>query len=358
MSLQFILFTLISSFLTFFLNLFFTPFIIWWSHKHQWFDDETDERKIHAGRISRLGGLGIVASLLLGAVLSFFISSFWDRESFISLHKLLNRHFYIMAGGLVIFIVGLLDDFTALKARYKLIGQVAAASLAMAGGVIFREQSVPFTNQVLSLGWFGPVLTLLWIVGVTNAINLIDGMDGLSSGIAATVSFTYGLVFLSRGCPGLAIAAFLLLGSLLGYMFYNFPPAQIFMGDSGSQTLGFLLAVLPLLPSGEAGDNLVMPAVALLIPIADVISAILRRWSKGQHFFIPDREHMHHKLLDMNLKTRYVLAIVISLQLLSGLALLFFNIMGGRLRYLPVGLYTLIILIFFLFLHWNKQPQE
>ncbi len=359
MTLSLVLFIFIFAALTFLLNLAFIPVLIRLSHKRQWFDDETDDRKIHEGKISRLGGIGIMSSLVIAASVSAFTSSFWVEGYGESFPRFMSpRGLFIMAGGLVIFITGLLDDFTDMKARYKLVGQITAAGLAVAGGAVIRYQTVPFTDLVLNLAWFGPVLSILWIVGLSNAMNLIDGLDGLSSSIASTASLTYGLVFLSEGYPGMATTAFLLLGAVLGYLFYNFPPAGIFMGDSGSQTLGFLLAVLPLVASSDSGGVLVMPVLILLIPIADVIAAILRRWRKGEHFFVPDREHMHHKLLDMGLDTRHILAIVVALQFFLALGVFFFYYLDGIFKYSPVFLCMLMILLFFLYLHRHRSSEK
>jgi UDP-GlcNAc:undecaprenyl-phosphate/decaprenyl-phosphate GlcNAc-1-phosphate transferase len=344
--------------LAFLLNLYITPFLIYISHKKNWFDDADDERKIHTGKISRLGGIGIIGSLIIAAVITCYgIAKLMDSSiSF----KLSDHHniLLIILGAMIIYIIGLLDDFADLKARVKLIGQVLASILVIVGGAQIRAFSIPFTEITLQLGWFGPALTLLWLVGMSNAINLIDGMDGLSAGISAMACFIYGIAFLMTGQPMLSIISFTLLGSVMGYLFYNFPPAKIFMGDSGSLSLGFILALLPLLGAPESGDSLILPVVMLSIPITDVLTAILRRKRKGLHFFVPDKEHMHHKLLDLDLDARQVLSLVIGLQIFSGFSILIFSFIEGRLRYLPVLIALCLVASLFLYLHWNKHYKK
>jgi len=341
--------------LAFVLNLYLTPILITISHKKNWFDDASDERKIHNGKISRLGGIGICLSLVIAA----FITTLGTARLLqSSVDFCLSPHhspLLIIAGVLLIFLIGVLDDFANLRARIKLAGQIAAALLVILGGAGIRNLSIPFTDITLALGWGGPALTLIWLVGMTNAVNLIDGMDGLSAGICAMATFIYGIAFLITGNYMLSIVSFTLLGSLFGYLFYNFPPARIFMGDSGSLTLGFILSLLPLLAAPESGTSLVMPVAMLAIPIADVLAAMLRRKRKGLHFFIPDREHMHHKLLDMGLDERQILALIIGLQIIAGFGIFLFIFLSGPVRYIPVVVSMALVILMFFYLHVRYQ---
>ncbi|MBF9016496.1 MULTISPECIES: MraY family glycosyltransferase [unclassified Oceanispirochaeta] len=344
--------------LAFLLNLYITPYLIYLSRKKNWFDDAEDERKIHTGQISRLGGIGIIGSLIISGFVTCLVTAQLMKSSII--FRLSEHHnaWFILAGALIIYIIGLLDDFTDLKARVKLAGQIIASVLVVIGGAQIRAFSIPFTEITLQLGWFGPALTMLWLIGMTNAINLIDGMDGLSAGISSMACFIYGIAFFVNGQPMLSIISFTLLGSIMGYLFYNFPPAKIFMGDSGSLSLGFILALLPLLGAPESGDSLIMPVVMLAIPITDVLAAMLRRKRKGQHFFEPDKEHMHHKLLDLDLDARQVLSLVVGLQILSGFAILIFGFVEGPLRYLPVLIALCLVASLFLYLHWDRHYKK
>ena len=344
--------------LAFILNLYLIPFLIYLSHKKNWFDDASDERKIHTGQISRLGGIGIVFSLLIASVATSFGTAKLLKSSIsFSLGDGFNTPL-LLAGVLLIFFIGILDDFTDLRARIKLFGQIGASLLVILGGIGIRSFNLPFTDITFSLGWFGPVLTLLWLIGITNAVNLIDGMDGLSASITGMATFIYAIVFLVTGHYFLSIICFTLLGSVFGYLFYNFPPAKIFMGDSGSLTLGFLLAVLPLIAQPDSGTSLVLPITMTAIPIGDVFAAMLRRKRKGLHFFTPDREHMHHKLLDMGLNERQILSLVIGLQVFAGFSIFLFITLQGILRFLPVILSILLVFSFFLYLHFRHHAAD
>ncbi len=344
--------------LAFVINLFLIPFLILLSHKKNWFDDASDERKIHTGQISRLGGIGIVLSLVIATVISSLgTAKLLNSSICFSIGKDHNA-LLILAGSLLIFIIGILDDFADLRARIKLYGQIAVALLVMAGGVGIRALAVPFTDMVIQLGYFGPVLTIFWLVGVTNAVNLIDGMDGLSAGIAGMATFVYAIVFMLNGQYMLSIICFTLLGSVFGYLFFNFPPARIFMGDSGSLTLGFLLALLPLLASPHSGTSLVMPVTMLAIPIADVFAAMIRRKRQGLHFFTPDRAHMHHKLLDMGLDERQILSVIIGILVFSGFSIFLFEFIPGILRFLPILTSLILVLVFFLYLHYRHHRDD
>lgn len=344
--------------IAFVLNLYMIPFLIFISRKYDWFDDASDERKIHTGQISRLGGIGIILSLVIATFITAFGTCRWLhsslRFSFGTGHNIL----LILSGFFLIFLIGILDDFADLKARIKLVGQIAATLLVIAGGVGIRSIAIPFTEISINLGYFGPVLTLIWIVGITNAVNLIDGMDGLSSMISSLATFIYALIFLLTGHYVLAIICFTLMGSVMGYLFYNFPPARIFMGDSGSLSLGFLLAVLPLIASPHSGTSLVMPVIMLAIPIGDVLAAMIRRRRKGLHFFTPDREHMHHKLLNMGLDERQILSIISGIQIFSGFSILFFHFIQSSLRYIPIILSGFLVLTMFIYLHYRYHRSH
>jgi UDP-GlcNAc:undecaprenyl-phosphate/decaprenyl-phosphate GlcNAc-1-phosphate transferase len=344
--------------LAFILNLYLIPFLIYLSRKKNWFDDASDARKIHTGQISRLGGIGIIFSLTIATIVTSFgtakllqsISSFSPNFEF--------NIYLILSGLYLIFLIGILDDFTDLRARLKLSGQIAAALLVILGGAGIRAVTIPFTEITIQTGIFSPLLSLIWLVGVANAINLIDGMDGLSAGISSMAAFIFAIVFLLQGQIFLSIFCFTLLGSIFGYLFYNFPPAKIFMGDSGSLTLGFLLALLPLLASPKSGVSLIMPITMLAIPMADVLAAMIRRKRKGLHFFTPDRSHMHHKLLDMGFDEREILSLIIGIQAFSGFSVFLFVKIPGVLRYIPILLSLILVLILFLFLHYKYNKRK
>jgi UDP-GlcNAc:undecaprenyl-phosphate GlcNAc-1-phosphate transferase len=290
------------------INLGLTPFILWISHKKGWFDS-SNHRKIHSGNIPRLGGVGMFLSFALSIA---FVGSLFSGAS----HEPWASAYWPLAVSLVAMHgLGLADDFLDLRALLKFAIQLGAAILVASSGFVFRAIPVPFSAQLIELGWVSYPLTVLWIVGVTNALNLIDGMDGLAGGVSLVAGLTMGIL-LSGGSGGAgfgAMAAFCMMGAIAGFLFYNFPPARLFMGDSGSLLLGFTLAVLPLIdaPSGARPSiDIWQAATILFVPILDTFGAMIRRRMKGISFFTPDKHHIHHNLLRLGLTERPILGII------------------------------------------------
>ena len=204
----------------------------------------------------------------------------------------------VLALGLGCHLLGLVDDFKNLSARIKLGVQLLLAIAVVALGYSFSVIEIPVAPYRLELGFLGPIITVIWIVGITNALNLIDGMDGLASGIALIGSIVWAMLYLKTGHYLPALIALSAVGAIIGFLFFNFPPATIFMGDSGSLFLGFLLAILPLIGGkGTAMATGIVPAITIcLIPILDTLAAMLRRARRGVSFFTADKFHLHHKL--------------------------------------------------------------
>jgi UDP-GlcNAc:undecaprenyl-phosphate GlcNAc-1-phosphate transferase len=340
--------------MAFLINLYLTPLLIFLSHKHGFFD-KTDFRKIHTEDTSRFGGIGIFISFLISTLLSPFLVSIIIRNEINFQNSEYSLPFLIFSVS-IIFLTGILDDFAEMRARYKLLGQLIASILAILGGAVISSIQIPFTEITVQLGYFSIPLTIFWIIGITNSINLIDGIDGLSSGISIFAAMIFGFVFLLHGQYLSAIICFILVGSLFGYLFFNFPPARIFMGDSGSLFLGFLLAVLPIATFPSSGTSLIMPMTMLSIPILDVISAIWRRTRDKQNVFSPDRLHVHHKLLDMGLNNRNILAVIYGLCLLSGLAAILFESSDNN--YIFILFAWILVSIFFIYLHYKKKDSK
>jgi UDP-GlcNAc:undecaprenyl-phosphate GlcNAc-1-phosphate transferase len=205
--------------------------------------------------------------------------------------------------------LGLVDDFANLRAPFKFVLQVVAAALVTAGGFTIANIWVPIVGGV-RLGLFAFPATVIWIVGISNAMNFMDGIDGLAGGIAVFSALSLGIMMLLQGRAEPALVAFTLLGAVLGFLFFNLPPARIFMGDSGSLLLGFILAVIPLLgaPGGTAPREMLAPLTILTIPIFDMAAAIGRRLREKRKIHSPDKEHIHHKLLAIGMRdTRVIL---------------------------------------------------
>ncbi|HET6370989.1 MAG TPA: MraY family glycosyltransferase [Nitrospiria bacterium] len=261
--------------------------------------DHPGSRKIHLRTVPRLGGLALFAGFLLP--LLFFSGFPASGESGLS------RFFphggpinwpFIIASTMIL-ILGIVDDLYGLNATRKFPVQIAAGILTYWAGFRIEHLSLPFTGG-FDLGVFAPVVTLLWTVGVCNAINLIDGLDGLAAGISAIGAFTLFVTSVATtGDSPILLLSLLLIGSALGFLPYNFHPARIFMGDSGSLFLGFALAVLSLHASQKStlAFPFLIPIVALGLPIADTLVSMARRWIKGTPIFSADQEHFHHKLI-------------------------------------------------------------
>lgn len=288
------------------LSLVAMPLILRLAHRRKWYDPPNN-RKIHTGLIPRLGGPGMFLSFLAGSVLTppllglLFpgrIPLGWDL-----------RFLPLFAGIALIHGIGLFDDFRNLSALPKFGLQLLAAAIVTSGGFVVRSITLPYLG-VIRLGLVAYPLTVLWIVGISNALNLIDGLDGLAGGIAAFASLAMGAIALIQGAAGTAVLCFALFGAIVGFLVFNLPPARIFMGDSGSLFLGFALAVLPLvggISKASAFGTLLVPITLLTVPILDTATAIIRRARKRVPIIQPDKEHIHHKLLEMGLNERQIL---------------------------------------------------
>ncbi len=277
-----------------------------------------NSRTVHSGKIVRIGGLAIYLAFIVSMAI------------FMKADRTLNG---ILLGGFVVFIGGLIDDIFNLKALYKLGFMIAGTLIAMFYGNInlnniFLPFGIVINNPIFTWG-----LAFVWIIGITNAINLIDGLDGLSSGISLIVTLTIGLLGFFMGRRDVCIISLVLSGSILGFLPYNFHPASIFMGDCGAQFLGFTLACLSLL--GFKTTTIItlgLPILILFIPISDTLIAIVRRKLSHKKISEADRGHLHHVLMyKLNLGHRNtVLALYVVAGLFGCSAILsYFNPMYG-----------------------------
>lgn len=345
----------IATSLGFLLNLYITPILIYLSHRHGIYDT-VDHRKIHTEDTSRLGGIGIFFSFIISASASPFLVELLTDKAIKFQSGQLNILFLLLSL-IIIFLTGVLDDFAQMRARYKLVGQFLASIAAVLGGAVINRIHIPFTDYTLELGIFAIPLTLIWLVGITNSLNLIDGIDGLSSGISIIASMIYAFVFLLHAQYLPAIICYALVGALFGYLFFNFPPAKIFMGDSGSLFLGFILAMVPITAFPESSTSLVLPVTMLLIPIMDVLAAIWRRKREKRNIFSPDRFHVHHKMMNLGLSTRNILAVIYGLCFMLGITVIIFESTADQ-KFIYVLIAWLVIVAFFLFLHYKKNKEN
>jgi UDP-GlcNAc:undecaprenyl-phosphate GlcNAc-1-phosphate transferase len=323
--------------------------------KRGWYD-KIDERKIHKGSIPRLGGIGI----FVGFDIAFLVVIFLPFGPFPHL-SITSRFWPIAVASLVVFALGLGDDFRSLHARFKFAVQLLAAIFVVCMGYRFRTIDFPFFGWgIIDLGLFSYPLTVIWLVGVTNALNLIDGMDGLSCTVSSIVSVFFALYFYITGDYASSVLCCMLLGSILGFFVFNRPKASIFMGDGGALFVGFVLAVFPLLNQAHGGRNelgFLSAITALLIPIYDTFAAMLRRMRAHVSFFTPDRGHLHHKLLNMGLSTWQVLVIIGSVNLVLGAAALSSLYLDNQGAFVvKIGSWVLLLGLF-LFLHYDKENR-
>ncbi len=254
--------------------------------------DPVDDRKIHTEPIPRLGGVALYCSVVIGlAALS--------AKSAFTTFPLGKSLFAVVLGGSGMFALGLYDDVRPMRARYKLLGQVSIATAVAVFGVQTTAVTLPFLGGFELTPWFATVVTVTWLVGVSNAFNLIDGLDGLAGGVALFALTALFIVAILFGHTGAAVTTVLLAGATIGFLRYNFPPATIFLGDSGSLFVGFMLAGLGLVSAQKTPGNvsIIIPIVALGLPILDTALTIVRRFLRLQPIFSPDRGHIHHRLL-------------------------------------------------------------
>ena len=273
------------------------------------------KRKVHRYPIPRVGGLAIAVSYLLAYLLV-------RPEAGSPLAQQLSLVWKLLPGAALAFAIGLLDDLFNLRAWWKLLGQLGAAGLAYWGGVRILSIAGASTDA-----WWNLPLTLLWLLICMNAFNLVDGLDGLAAGIGLFATLTVFAAALMVHNMVLAAATLPLAGALLGFLCYNFNPATIFLGDSGSLLIGFLLGCYAVIWGNKSATLLGMtaPLMALSIPLLDVALAVVRRFLRRQPIFEADRGHIHHRLLDRGLTPRKVVLVLYGL---CGLAAAFSLLQG------------------------------
>jgi UDP-GlcNAc:undecaprenyl-phosphate GlcNAc-1-phosphate transferase len=277
-------------------------------------------RHVHQQQIPRLGGVAIVAAFLSAVGAMFFVASSSHVAFIVSTEW--RKGLALLIGGAAMAALGIRDDTKGIRALYKLYAHIAVAILAFALGFRIEAIAVPFVGE-LSMGIFALPVTVIWIVGVINAINLIDGLDGLAGGIAffaCVTNFVVGYMTDQLFVCAIMAAS---LGAILGFLFYNFNPARIFMGDSGSYFLGYMLGTMSLCGTAQKTStavSLVVPVVALGVPIFDTLFAIVRRFLERRPIFSPDRGHIHHRLLDMGITHRRAVLILYAISIVFTVA--------------------------------------
>lgn len=262
-----------------------TPFAIWLAPRIGAMDIPKDNRRVHNKPMPRFGGIAIFAGILIGLLI-------FARED--------RGMVPVMVGCTMIYILGAVDDLKNLRPLVKLLGQILCASVSFAMGL-----RIPFITNYFGEGnmVFGEVacyvMTVLWLISITNAVNLIDGLDGLAAGISAISALCIGFVAFIHGHYVPTVGMMVIAGAALGFLPYNFHPARIFMGDGGSQLLGFAIAAMSILGTVKSAAVVVVaiPAIVLGLPIFDTIMAIVRRVMRRQSIGTADKEHLHHRIM-------------------------------------------------------------
>lgn len=296
--------------------------------------DIPDGRKVHTHPMPRLGGLGIYMGFLLGYIL------FGDMSI---------RMNAILIGSFIIIVTGIVDDINPIPAKVKFLFQtLAACVVAFYGQILLKDLSA--FGFYINFGILSYPITILFIVAIINCINLIDGLDGLAAGLSAIYFMTIGIVIVHwlQVFDLNAIITFIMLGATLGFLCHNFNPAKIFMGDSGSMFLGYMIAVIALLGFKNVTlTTLLAPICLLAIPILDTSFAIIRRVINKKPIDEPDREHLHHQLLNLHLSHRNTVLVIYLVDILFAVAMLVY-MLGDRV--VGIIMYAILVIAVLVFI--------
>jgi UDP-GlcNAc:undecaprenyl-phosphate GlcNAc-1-phosphate transferase len=337
-----------------------TPYVIKLANKFGIVDTPCDDRRMHSHPVPLLGGISIIIAFFSTVVvMSLFVHHF--NANNLPLHYILQ----ILPGALIIAVMGFLDDKYTLPALPRLMIQCLAAGITVAMGVQITNisGSVKLLNhQILPLGYLSIPITILWIVGMTNAVNWIDGLDGLAAGICSIASFSILLIAIFQpGDPHLSVAilAAALSGGCLGLLPFNKNPAKVFMGDTGAMFLGFTLSVISIqgLIKIYATVSFAVPLLILGLPLLDTASAILRRICRGVSPTTADRSHIHHKLVDLGLSQKQAVLLLYCTSAVLSIVAVLFSIYSSAVgwRFLAAGLIIVFILFFMILMIFRRR---
>lgn len=279
-------------------------------------DIPDERRKIHLKPVPRIGGLAIYMATLIALIASvLYIEHLKLAYLFLTNYREMVT---IFMGASIAALVGLADDFRSLSPVQKFVGQIASSSLLLFFGLGIDFLVIPFIKGPLVLGWWTIPITLFWMVSMMNVVNFIDGLDGLAAGITGISALSFFFYLAGKEQAGIAVLSIILVGSCLGFLRYNFFPAKIFMGDSGSMFIGYLLGGIAIqgVMKSMAAMALLVPIVIMGVPVIDAFFAITRRYLTGQPLTIADNQHIHHRLLHKGMGHR---GAVVLIYLWSGL---------------------------------------
>ncbi len=307
------------------------------------FVDKPDARKIHKRAIPNMGGITIYLGFILSLAVSFIFypKLFVDREL-----QLLG----LFIASTFIVIVGIIDDIYNIRAVWKLLLQIAAGIILILFGYQIEAIANPFGSNI-ELGLFNYPLTIFWVVGIINAINLVDGLDGLASGVGMIVAMTIFLIGIYLDKSYVALLSMGLTGAILGFLRHNFYPAKIFMGDTGSMFIGLVIASMGLISSQKSAVSfaIITPLIALGYPLTDIALAIIRRVKAKKHIFIADREHIHHILLSYGYSHPKTVIFLYVICLFFGTMAFLFSAFSQSSSFI-IGVLFFVLLFVFLFI--------
>ena len=335
------------------LSYFFTPPVKNFAHKVGAIDVPKDARRMHKKPIPRLGGLAIYGGFLC---------------SILIFGQLDETVLCVLLGAAIIVALGIFDDVLALGAKLKFVVQIVAAAIPVCIGDLqiglFTNLNPLSDTPFVHLGILAVPVTIIWIVGITNAVNLIDGLDGLAVGVSSIAAITMLAVALLTGNMPIAITMAALAGACIGFMPYNLNPAKIFMGDTGSTFLGYMLATVSIMGLFKfyAVISFAVPFLILGLPIFDTANAIIRRVAAGRSPMSPDRGHVHHKLIDMGFNQKQAVAILYAISATLGLTAVVLT-SSGEVKAIVLLLAVLAAIlvgacIIYGAEHWSKHASE
>lgn len=311
------------------------PFVKKLAYKVGAIDIPKDERKIHKNPTPRLGGLSIFISFVITTLL--FTGGIENYE------------IGFIVGATIIVIGGVIDDIYEIRPIVKLIFQVLAALALVSTGVHIDVLSNPFSsiNPMINISLLAIPVTIVWIVGVTNAFNLIDGLDGLAGGVALISSATIFIIASNSGRDSVAVLTIILCGAIAGFLPYNFNPASIFMGDTGAQLLGFLLASISVegTVKSAAAFSVAVPLLTIGLPLYDTMFAMIRRKINGKPISQADRGHLHHRLLDIGLSQKKAVMVMYIISLILGAVAIYAMELSATDAYILLIIVLIIIVV-------------
>lgn len=289
-----------------FLSVIITPIVMWIARRIGALD-RGGARAVHKKPVPRIGGVALFFAAMCMIVSVLFL----DNQIGATFQRIRVQLSALLCTAAFVFLVGLIDDLRGLPAKIKLLAEIVAAGALCHVGIQIATVEIT-SDLIVRLGWLASPLTVLWIVGITNAVNLNDGLDGLAAGVSAVACAVIAVFALHSQNPIMAVFMLALLGGLCGFLFYNFNPAKVFMGDCGSLFVGFTIAASSVMcmTKSSALVGLALPMLALGIPIFDTLFAILRRFLERRSLFAPDRSHFHHKLIDLGLEQRHAVMLI------------------------------------------------